>query len=494
MSLYLILLGLFLKLFQTLFNSLMLGIFLSMQSLAVWADLPDFGSPDATIMSPAQEKRFGKAFMRSIWASQKVIEDPLVRHYIQSLGHSLANKSDEKNRHFSFFLINDPSINAFAGPDGYIGVFAGLMLTAESEDELAAVIAHEIAHVTQKHLLRAFSAADKMTIPMAAILLGAILLGAAGGADAGIALAMGGQAALQQSQINFTRANEKEADNIGMQLLKRSQFDPHAMAIFFGKMLKANQNYISELPEFLRSHPITTNRISDARARAETYPYRQHIDSIGFKLVRVRLRLAQYIKPMGALRAYQQRLKKGHSKNSQAIRYGYSLALINVHQYQQAQVEINKLLAIDPLNLFYNSALAETLMAQKKYNQVNELLENLLALFPDNEALTILSAENLVKQRSYQKAYNKISRLHYKNPDNPTLLQMLSEISAKLKHYSQARLYLAELYFTIGLTDVAIKQLEDGLRLEKMNDYQRAMLSAKLNEYKIIQALLISKR
>ncbi len=472
------------------FIYLFISLFILTQSTQIWATLPDFGSPDATIMSPAQEKKLGKAFMRSIWASQKVVEDPLVRHYIQSLGHSLARHSDDKNRHFSFFIINDPAINAFAGPDGYIGVFGGLLLTAESENEVAAVIAHEIAHVTQKHLLRAFSAASKMTIPMAAILLGAILLGAAGGGDAGMALAMGGQAALQQSQINFTRANEKEADRIGMQLLKRSEFDPHAMAGFFAKLLKANQSYISELPEFLRSHPITTNRISDARARADQYPYRQHVDSIEFLLVKERLRLAQFIKPMRALRAYRNRLKnkKDTSKKAQAIRYGYSLALMEIHQYRKAKIEIDRLLKIDPFNLFYVSSSAEILMALKKPKQAFELLSDMLTLFPDNEALTILYAESLMKQGYYQKAYNKISKLHYKKPDNPTLLQMLSEISAKLKRPAEARFYLAELYFTIGLTDVAIKQLEDGLRLDKMNDYQQARITAKLHEYKQTQA------
>ena len=453
-------------------------------SIQTWAALPDFGSPDATIMSPAQEARFGKAFMRSIWRSQKVISDPLIKHYIESLGHTLVSNSDDAQHHFSFFLIRDPAINAFAGPDGYIGVFSGLLLTAESEDELAAVVAHEIALVTQKHLLRAFSASQKLTIPMAAVLLGAVLLGAASGSSAGLALALGGQAAIQQNQINFTRANEKEADNIGMQLLKRSRFDTHAMPSFFEKLLKANQNYVSELPEFLRSHPITINRISDARARAASYPYQQHDDSLNFKLVQERLRVDQFVKSITALKYYQSRLNKHHSKMNQAHRYGYALVLMSRYQYKKALHEINQLLKKSPLNLFYLSAKAQVLQDSGNSNQAIKFLTDALALFPQNEALSIQLATILNKKRRYQQAYELISELHYQDPTNPLLLQMLANISAKRHYPAQARLYLAEFYYVLGLTDVAIKQLENELRSTQLSDYFKSRLTAKLQEYK----------
>jgi predicted Zn-dependent protease len=228
--------------------------------------------------------------MRYVRARQKVVDDPLIDAYLADLGRDMVEASEAPGTPFHFFLIESPQINAFAGPGGYIGFNSGLLLTTDSENELAAVMAHEMSHVTQRHLVRAFDNAASMSLAQGALLIGAIILGATVGGQAGIAAAAGAQAAALQQQINFTRANEQEADRVGMALLAEAGFVPSAMPAFFERMGRANQLYATKVPVFLRTHPVTTSRIADATGRAEQYPYRHRPDSLGYLLTRAALR------------------------------------------------------------------------------------------------------------------------------------------------------------------------------------------------------------
>jgi predicted Zn-dependent protease len=243
------------------FQLVLLCVCLVLNPLPAWSltgdDLPDIGAASSSILSPAAEQRLGKAFMRWVRSTQDVLDDPLAEEYLKNLGESLVKHSDGLGSRFRFFFVNSPQINAFAGPAGHLGVNTGLMLTTDSESELAAVVAHEITHVTQKHLIRAWHSASSMNMVQAAALLGAIILGATVGGDAAIATSMGTQAILQQNQINFTRSNEQEADRIGIGILQQSGFESHAMPGFFSRMAKANRSYGAQLPEYLLTHPVT---------------------------------------------------------------------------------------------------------------------------------------------------------------------------------------------------------------------------------------------
>ena len=252
-------------------------------ALALDYTLPDMGDSSGAYLSTAQERKLGRAFMRYVHANATLIKDPMLNGYLQTLGDRLASKSNLGAGSFHFFLVDDPMINAFAGPGGYIGIHTGLILEAETESELAAVLAHEIAHVSQKHIARMVQAADQMALPAAGMLLAAVLLGAATGGSAAIAAAVGGQAALMQKQINFTRANEREADNVGMQILSKSNYDTRAMATFFQRLGRATNSGGIALPEFLLTHPVTADRTADALARAERYPYKQPKNDFDFQ-------------------------------------------------------------------------------------------------------------------------------------------------------------------------------------------------------------------
>ena len=228
-------------------------------------NLPDMGSPADAVLSKTEEAKIGRAIMQQIRASGAFVEDPQVNEYINEIGHRLSAQANSGEYKFSFFVINDNSINAFALPGGYIGVHTGLLLATRNEDELAGVLAHEIAHVTQRHIARAVHAGQRQSILSTAIMLGAIIAGAAGaGSDAvqgAMAVAQGAQA---QQQINFTRANEYEADRIGISALAQAGFNPHGMASFFEVISKKTALSASKIPEFLKTHPITSARISES--------------------------------------------------------------------------------------------------------------------------------------------------------------------------------------------------------------------------------------
>ncbi|MCG8378518.1 MAG: M48 family metalloprotease, partial [Proteobacteria bacterium] len=233
-------------------------------------DLPDFGDSAGSVISPEYERRLGQLFLKQVRHFSSIITDPEVESYIQSLGYNLVSHSDNTEQPFTFFVVNDPGINAFAGPGGVIGMNSGIILNSANESEVAAVMAHEIAHVTQRHLARLYEELNRYSVPTTAAIVGAILVGIAN-PQAGAAALAGIQGLSVQNQINFTRGNEEEADRIGIQTLVRAGYDPNGMPDFFLKLQQLSR-FNPSVPEFLRTHPLTTSRIADSKARAESYP------------------------------------------------------------------------------------------------------------------------------------------------------------------------------------------------------------------------------
>lgn len=239
--------------------------------------LPDIGSSAGAVLSPTEERAYGGSMLHELRSMNLVIDDPLLDSWINDLGYRLVSHSDKTERKYTFFIVGERDINAFAAPGGYIGVNAGLITIAEDEDEVAGVMAHEIAHITQQHLLRAFENAQKVSLPIALAMIGALIASAGASGDAAEAVLATGTSLMQQTQINFTRQDEAEADRVGIQTLARSGFDPDAMGDFFGRMDRALRpgHDDSNVPSLLRTHPVTTSRISDARARAEVIKQQQ---------------------------------------------------------------------------------------------------------------------------------------------------------------------------------------------------------------------------
>ncbi|HHA19312.1 MAG TPA: M48 family peptidase, partial [Methylophaga sp.] len=323
-------------------------------------DLPDFGDSAGALISPLQEYQIGRSFFWRLQQSVDLVEDPEVNGYVQSVGYRLVANSDSPSLPFTFFVVPDPSINAFAAPGGFIGIHTGLILASETEDEMASVMAHEIAHVTQRHLVRSYEQSQQRSLPSTIAMIGAALLAIAN-PEAGMAGLMAVQAGGVQSQINFTRSNEKEADNIGMLTLVHSGFDAQAMPAFFERLQKSSRFYTSDsVPEFLRTHPVTTNRIAEARGRAVTYPVKRQLsDTLQFYLIREKLRVMGSTDLAQLIQYYASSLESGNNVNQTATRYGYSLALSAIGDYFLARAVLQPLIDQDEDRLSYQLALAD---------------------------------------------------------------------------------------------------------------------------------------
>ncbi|MCP3670441.1 MAG: M48 family metallopeptidase [Gammaproteobacteria bacterium] len=449
-------------------------------------ELPSFGDPSGRVMTPTQERRLGQAFMRNVRKSLKVVSDPLLNSYIESLGMRLVSNSSDANQPFSFFLVDNKEVNAFAGPAGNIAVFTGLILTTESESELASVVAHEIAHITQKHLARTFDSAERMGIPTAAIMLAAVILGAASNnSDVGAAAAAGIQAGLIQQQINFTRENEKEADRVGINILADSKFDPRAMPTFFTRLGKVNMVYDGhKLPEFLQTHPISKNRMADTLGRAATYPYRQYQDSKEYHLTRAILREQQFNDPNQAVKFYSKTLAEGRYRNAQAQRYGLVRALIRTHKYQEAMKHINLLLNKDRSSVHYLTTKAEIYSQTSRPKQAIKILQKGLKLNPDNYPLTTYYANALLHNGQAAKAERILEQLIKRHPQDTTLNKMAAMAAGKAGHIAQGHYFMAEHYYLSGDLESAQRQLEISLNNSRNDFYISAKMAARLKDIK----------
>lgn len=454
--------------------------------------LPDIGDPSGNLMSPVQERRLGQAFMRSIRASQPVIDDPLMNSYIQQLGERLVASSDAAGRSFHFFLIESSQINAFAGPGGYIGIYSGLITTTQSESELASVVAHEIAHVTQNHLIRSFDAAKRLSLPMAALAIAALVLGAAtDNVAAGVAATTGIQAGIAQSQINFTRSNEEEADSFGIQALAKADFDPQAMASFFDRMGKATRLYDNgQMPEFLRTHPVTTNRIADARGRANAYPYRQRPDSLDYHLLRARLRSLEFPSAKAAVTFFRGTLAAHRYRNEEAERYGYVLALTANREYGEARKQLHELLQQRPVEIAYLVAQADLLKQTGDSAAGAAVLKDALELYPDNYPLTIYYARLLLDQGAAGQALRLLQRQLRGRPEEAQLYKLLARAAGEAGNKTLGHRYLSEYYYRTGTLEPAIRQLQIALRDDTLSYYDSAQITARLRQMQDEQAQL----
>ncbi|MCD6705975.1 MAG: M48 family metalloprotease [Thiobacillus sp.] len=312
------------------------------------ADLPDLGEVSRQYFSDQEEQAMGRAIMRDVYADPRYLDDPEIETYLNQLGYKLVSVSTRNQREFNFFVVNDPSINAFAMPGGNIGVHTGLLLAAQGESELASVVAHEIAHVTQDHIARMVASQSQSYWPtMAALALA--LLAARSNPNVAIAAIASTQEYSIQTQLYYRRDYEREADRLGYEMLTRGGYDPRGMSGFFSRLQRANRFYDSSAPAYLRTHPLTSDRIADMQARSEDAPYQQVEDSLDFQLVRARLR-AQEDSPADAVRAARNVLKEKRYSNETAARYGLATALVRARQFKEAETEVQKLLSGKPVH------------------------------------------------------------------------------------------------------------------------------------------------
>lgn len=428
--------------------------------------LPDIGEPADLVMSPQEENKLGGSFYRALHQQQSILDDPEVNNYIQSLGNRLSSGTGQQT--FTFFVVRDSRINAFAVPGGYIGINAGLILATRNEGELAGVIAHEIAHVTQRHIARFYSGSGS-TVQWSQIgaILAAIALASQGQGDGASAALLAGTAAGYQSLINHTRIHELEADRIGIQYLAQAGFNPADMAGFFDVMRDKNLEADTRF-EILRTHPLSANRVAEAKARAAKIGHRNIPSSKRYHLMKARL-----ITQLGRQKELLNHYQKQRGKLKEIDHYNYALLLSHANQFKPAQAAIDQAMSKDPDNIHYQLAKAQNLIQQQQYAQASALLYKLLKLYPEHVAASLYYAESLKRQDKHMDniAFLEDFLHHRKNP-NPKLYFLLAESYAKTNNKALSLFNQGKYYFHIGNYRAAGLQLQAAEKTDTLNSRQ----------------------
>lgn len=462
--------------------------FLMLSSLGVSAGptsdirLPDMGDSAGSLVSPQEEYRIGQAFFWRLQQQVDLVQDAEINSYIRSLGHRLAANSDAPGLRYSFFVVPDDSINAFAAPGGFIGIHSGLMITAETEDEVASVVAHEIAHITQRHILRRFEQQKRMSLPMTIAMVAGALLGAYD-PSMGQAAMMAVQAGGIQMQLDFSRSNESEADNLGMQMLVKSGFDPQAMPSFFERLQQASRYYGgADVPEFLRTHPVTTSRIADARGRAERYTQITQLrDTLRFYLMREKLRVMTAGNLSELLRYYQNRLDDGDG-NPDVARYGYVRALMADNNHNRAREELRPLLEEDADRLAYQLTRADIEIATGNTEAALDIYEDFQKIYPDDMALTINQVGALLRVDRSREAVTLLQRQIDVGETAPEIYRLLARAREQMGQKGQSHAAMAEYYYLSGRLEMAADQLRIAADHTRGDEFELAKITSRLRQ------------
>jgi predicted Zn-dependent protease len=450
--------------------------------------LPDMGASADTILSRKEEEDYARALLRQMRAYEVLTEDPLVAGYFQDMGYRLVANSDRPNKNFTFAVIDLPVVNAFAAPGGVVALYTGLILAADDEHEVAGVLSHEVAHITQQHMYRAIESAKSMTIPLMLAMVGLVLAGGGSGEAIQGAL-MAGSAAAQQAQIYFTRQNEIEADRIGIQTMYQAGYDPRGMGEFFEKIGRITRPMGEGPPEFLRTHPVTVSRIAEADDRAQNLPTPPPSDGRDFYLMQARIRALGEEHPETALEYFRYRSERADINETQqeALDYGISIALQRKGEYGEAREALNGLMTRSP-HLAFEIQIAALDIDSGNTSAALERLAGLYASFPGNHAISIAYSDALLHENrpgSAETASAILRQQMLTHPDDPTLYMLYAQASNNAGNTVRAKEAMAESYYQRGSTQEAITQLQALVNSEDLDYYERARISARMNELQI---------
>lgn len=443
-------------------------------------ELPDMGLSADAIMSPQEERFLGQQFLRGLRKENQLLEDPLVDGYLASLGQYLASFSNQSDQNFTFFTIPSSVINAFAVPGGYIGINSGLFLRTETEAELASVLAHEIAHVTQRHAVRREEAMQSFSVPMLiASLLGLAAASAAGEGDAAQAAVIASNALSIQQFLDYTRIHEQEADYLGMQILAHAGFDPRGMPKFFEELQAASRYRAGEVPEFLRTHPVTSNRIADSYSRAEQYSVQTpRSENDLFYLMRARLLVLTHDKPNQLLIQLEEALETNNFRTEKAVHYALALTYLRLEQPLAAKSHLTWLMQNDVDRVPYRLLSIDIARQSEAMPEAIAAAKAALKLYPSDYILSFTYAQ-LLLQLGQADAAEKVLQTLKDKDKMPPYYRLLADVYSQLNQLVMAHLTLAEFHYLKGDTEMAITQLEQAQRMTSSEDYY---LSARVDD------------
>ncbi|OOE07850.1 peptidase M48 [Stutzerimonas degradans] len=421
------------------------------------SDLPSLGDASSSIVSPEQEYLLGRAWLSLLRGQVRQLSDPLLKDYVESSVYRLAETSQLQDRRLEFVLLESPHLNAFAAPGGIIGVNGGLFIHAQTEAEYASVMAHELAHLSQRHFARGLEAQQRMQIPMMAAMLAGVVAAAAGAGDAGIAAIVSTQAAAIQAQRRFSRQNEQEADRIGILNLEKAGYDPRAMPQMFARLMR-QYRYDQKPPEFLLTHPVTESRIADTTNRAEQLANGGIEDSLRYQLIRARTQLRFETTP--GLGAKRFRAQLNENADLDAARYGLALAQIKGGQLDDARSILAPLLNKAPDELIYNLAQIELEITANRLPQAEQYLQRMLRQYPGSYPLRQARIDLLIKQGQTTQAAKELDQLAAQRSADPDIWYQVAEIRGLTGNIVGVHEARAEYFALVGDYDQAIEQLD----------------------------------
>jgi len=477
------------------------------------ARLPDIGSSAGTVLSPSDQRAYGQMMLSQLRNYDYILEDPLVDSWLRGLGNRLAAASDDPKQDFTFFMMADRQVNAFATVGGYVGVNAGLVLVAEREDEVAGVLGHEIAHVTQMHVLRSVERAQRDSVPILLAMLGAIAIaqsGSSSSGDAAMAAMASAQGIAAQRQINYTRSNESEADRIGIRTLARSGYDPEAMANMFERMQaleRSNRGGEKDrTPDYLRSHPVTTTRIAEAKERATRVEEQGGFsptfttsanpllpsaikistassggDDVRFGWVRERLRVLSANTPNAAINEYQRMRRAGELDDAQ--RYGLAYAHLLAGHGSEAAKELAPLLDKHPGDTWLLLALGQARARAGNPSGADAIFEDLAARMPRNRAVALTYAGVLAErnnQAAGRRAQDVLRPLLASAGDDPLFQSTYARVNEIAGDPIRAGEAWAEAAYLNGRPERALVQLNNLKKRDDLDYYARTRIDARI--------------
>ena len=451
--------------------------------------LPSIGGAGGGLISERQETDIGRQVMTSIRRSAPQITDSLVQDYLNSIIYRLVPSAPLSSSDLTLAIIDSPDINAFAVPGNVVGVNGGLFLNAESEQQFASVLAHELAHLSQRHFARRLEQQETSAPLTIAGMIAGIILSAVTQSDVGIAAIAGTQALAVQNMLAYSRAHEQEADRVGMDILASSGMDPRGMPEMFEIMMRQNRLQGNRVPEYLSTHPLTQNRVSDTRNRAEQYPRRDVADAQEYHLVRSRLQV-RYAKSADiAVETFKDYLNRSDTEKPDAIRYGLAVALLRNGNQSEAIIELERLLDGTPGRITYQVTLAEALIEQDKLNEARSLLSEALARNPGNYPITDMLAHLETAAGNGERAAEYLHRLTRELPKKEHLWLRLAEAEGLARNIVGVHRARAEYDILMGDLEAAQRQLRQaqerlpaGAPLRQIVTERLSQVSERLNQ------------
>jgi predicted Zn-dependent protease len=459
-------------------------------------DLPALGEAGAEELPPALERRIGEQVMLQVRADPSYLSDAETAEYLNNLGYQLVAVSPSRSLDFVFFAMRDPMLNAFALPGGFIGVHTGLIITAQSESELAGVLAHEIGHVTQRHIARMLAKQKESAAMAIGALLLAILAARSGGSSSGDlaqAAVFGSQAAILQQQLNFSRDAEREADRVGFQTLVDAGFDGRGMEAFFARLQAGTRIYEGTAPAYLRTHPLTVERISDMQNRTRALPIKQRADGLDFQLIRARLRVLQETSTQGwrdAMEHFNSQIKNRTTLSEIGPLYGAAVAALKLNEpalaVQHAQAA--RRLTTRP-SAMLDKLLVETRFAAARNDEERaeavKLGRELAARYPLSQLAVYHHIDLLQKSGHYEEAIAALRDQSAISRSQPVYHALLGRSYEALNRRSLQHQSVAEMYALMGARQPAIQQLEMARRANDGDFYTMSEIDARLRELQV---------